>query len=136
MEEKEIKLYDLLLGCEMYPGTKQEKEIILGFISNMTGISVSDLILRIKKPKAVAYMGHHFVPIRSFMSSDGDFNQIAMRLRFDPDFVTGYNHDEFYRLLPQSQKHYDIFKCEENGVLYVPCNYSFQQYVERNEING
>ena len=83
------------------------------------------------------YGGYHFVPVRQFQRGDGDFVTISRRLR--RDFTLGfsdtnfdgrqkypYSHSGFYSASPD--KKCDIFRCVENGLLYVPCEHELQQY--------
>lgn len=88
-----------------------------------------------------AYGGKHFVPVRKFGEADGDFYHAACRLRPDRELgfgqedncggeggKAGYSHKDFYAA--STVKDCDIFRCVENGKLYVPCDYELQEYVE------
>lgn len=88
-----------------------------------------------------AYGGKHFMPERRFCRNDGDFFQITKRLRLDMElgiFREGYcksktegnvrySHSDFYQAA--TDKKCDIFRCMENGKLYVPCEYGLQEYL-------
>lgn len=87
------------------------------------------------------YGGKHFIPVRKFEKKDGDFYQITRRLRTDREFgffqadydgkgsqKAEYSHEGFYAA--STDKTCDIFRCVENGKLYVPCEYELQEYSE------
>ena len=91
--------------------------------------------------RAFAYGGRHFLPVRKFGKTDGDFYQITRRLKRDLEFgffrsdcygrdgqKAEYSHEGFYAASPD--KTCDIFRCVENGRLYVPCEYELQEYGE------
>lgn len=91
--------------------------------------------------RAFAYGGRHFVPVRKFGKADGDFFQITRRIKRDLELgffrsdcygkdgqKAEYNHEGFYAASPD--KTCDIFRCVENGKLYVPCEYELQEYRE------
>lgn len=93
------------------------------------------------RDKSFAYGGKHFVPVRKFEKKDGDFYSIGHRLRsdrelgfFQDDYYgegsrkVDYSHKDFYAA--STDKACDIFRCVENGKLYVPCDYELQEYVE------
>ena len=77
--------------------------------------------------KIFEYGGYHFTPIRKFHKKEGDFFVISKRLA--SDFNLGlctyqdwpkapYDYKDFYTV--STDKECDIFRCEENGLLYVP----------------
>lgn len=88
------------------------------------------------------YGGNHFIPERAFTARDGDFFKISRRLRLDVElgiFNDGYwqgdrkgkisySQAEFYRAA--TDKNCDLFRCVENGKLYVPCEHGLQEYME------
>lgn len=95
---------------------------------------------------AFAYGGKHFVPVRKFEKKDGDFYQITRRLRRDMELgffradyygkgsqKADYSHEGFYAA--STDKTCDIFRCVENGKLYVPCEYELQEYMETPQKN-
>jgi len=79
------------------------------------------------------YCGYHFTPIRQFQKGEIDRKLdndsrpwkndawYAMRnMKADKDMIIPcYSHCEFYDASGNSQM--DIFRCVENGKLYVPC---------------
>lgn len=88
---------------------------------------------------AFEYGGYHFVPERQFRPEEDDFFKIAKRQRFAPDLGIceknyifpcrhEYSHADFYRASPD--KTCDLFRCVENGKLYLPCGHDLQEYVE------
>ena len=88
------------------------------------------------------------MPVRKFERRDGDFFQITRRLRLDIGLgifregycrgeetgVVPYSHAAFYQA--STEKEYDIFRCVENGKLYVPCEYGLQEYMEPQRNRG
>ena len=89
--------------------------------------------------KTFEYGGKHFVPVRKFNTQDGDFFKVTRKLRrdvelgfFADDYGHGqkfaYSYDDFYNAY--GNKDCDIFKCVENGKLYIPCQYVLQRYEE------
>lgn len=77
--------------------------------------------------KTFEYGGYHFTPIRKFHKKEGDFFAISKRLASDPNLglctyqdrqKAPYDYKDFYTV--STDKECDIFRCEENGLLYVP----------------
>lgn len=92
------------------------------------------------------YGGKHFIPVRQFTKKDGDLFKITHRLRsdrelgfFQADYYgkaskkVDYSHKDFYAA--STDKNCDIFRCIENGKLYVPCEYELQEYMEMPQKN-
>lgn len=78
-------------------------------------------------PKPFEYGGWHFTPVRPFDKSDGDFFKISRHLRTDAEMGLctykerkkfDYSYDSFYNA--STDKQCSVFRCEENGLLYVP----------------
>ena len=89
--------------------------------------------------KTFEYGGYHFIPERKFRKQENDFFKITRRLRRDMElgfFAADYygegsqkfpySYDSFYAA--STDKECDIFRCVENGRLYIPCQYELQQY--------
>ena len=77
--------------------------------------------------KTFEYGGYHFTPIRKFHKKEGDFFAISKRLASDPNLglctyqdrqKAPYDYKGFYTVA--TDKECDVFRCEENGLLYVP----------------
>ena len=77
--------------------------------------------------KTFEYGGYHFTPIRKFYKKEGDFFAISKRLASDPNLglctyqerqKVPFDYRGFYAV--STDKECDIFRCEENGLLYVP----------------
>lgn len=77
--------------------------------------------------KTFGYGGYHFTPVRQFRKDEGDFFAISRRIETDPQlgFSTyperrkfQYKYEAFYKAA--TDKTCDIFRCEENGKIYVP----------------
>lgn len=74
-----------------------------------------------------SYGGYHFIPVRQFEKDEGDFFTLSKRLETDPALGLSayqerqkypYSHKDFYAAT--ADKTCDIFRCLENGKLYVP----------------
>ena len=80
--------------------------------------------------KVFEYGGYHFVPYRKFRGkSEKDFGAVSDKLRTDwqlgmiadrrhEDYKIDYDYDDFCTASPDSSC--DIYRCVENGRLYVP----------------
>lgn len=77
--------------------------------------------------KTFEYGGYHFTPIRKFQKKEGDFFAISKRLASDPNLglctyqgrqKVPYDYKGFYAI--STDKECDVFRCEENDLLYVP----------------
>lgn len=77
--------------------------------------------------KTFEYGGYHFTPIRKFYKKEGDFFAISKRLASDPNLglctyqerqKVPFDYRGFYAV--STDKECDIFRCEENSLLYVP----------------
>ena len=86
------------------------------------------------------YGGYHFIPERKLSASEGSFRAISKRLRIDRDMGLcqrnyayeskfSYSHKSFYAAAPD--KECDLFRCIENGKMYIPCQNDLQEYLER-----
>lgn len=85
------------------------------------------------------YGGYHFVPERQLTSAENDLLKIARRQRLDTELgfckpgyayesKYPYSHESFYAASPD--KECDLFRCVENGKLYLPCENDLQEYAE------
>lgn len=85
-----------------------------------------------KKNKSFAYNGHNFTPCGKIPE---DLTGISDHLKSDPDlgFSTYENHKQeysyegFYAASNNSTK--DLFRCEENGKTYIPCDNELFEYI-------
>lgn len=77
--------------------------------------------------KTFGYGGYHFTPVRQFRKDEGDFFAISRRIETDPQLGFSiyperrkfqYKYEAFYKAA--TDKTCDIFRCEENGKIYVP----------------
>ena len=90
------------------------------------------------------YGGYHFTPYGLFSEKENsDFKYLTRKLRTDTelgfftyDNIAGrtrkyrYNYKAFYAAAGNST--FDIFKCSENGKLYVPGAFELFCYMEDN----
>ena len=85
------------------------------------------------------YGGYHFIPERCFTKGEDNFFAISRRQRIDKELgfcrpgysyesKYPYSHEGFYAASPD--KECDLFRCVENGKLYLPCQNDLQEYVE------
>ena len=83
------------------------------------------------------YGGKHFIPEGRFDHSNVSVNEVLSKLSIDvelgfcvPDYKYPskypYTQDSFYGAV--TDKRCDVFRCVENGKLYVPCQNDLQQY--------
>ena len=93
--------------------------------------------------KTFEYGGYHFTPIRKFHKKEGDFFAISKRLASDPNLglctyqdrqKAPYDYKDFYTV--STDKECDIFRCEENGLLYVPGKNEFLFTMNQNRKSG
>ena len=90
----------------------------------------------LKEPGVFEYGGYHFKPYRNFEKRDGDWNKQMRNASSDRDLglstydwqATEYSYEGFYAASGDSAA--DIFKCLENGKLYVPAKNELFQYSE------
>lgn len=89
------------------------------------------------------YGGYHFTPERQLSSTESSIESISRHQRIDPELgfcrknynyksKFEYSYDKFYAVA--TEKEFDLFRCEENGKLYIPCENDLQEYVEENRI--
>ena len=83
------------------------------------------------------YGGKHFVPEGRLDQTNVSLNEVLSKLSVDPELgfcVPDYKYPSKY---PYSQdgfydaatdKKCDVFRCVENGKLYIPCQNDLQQY--------
>ncbi len=92
------------------------------------------------KVKEFEYGGKHFIPLRKFNARDCDFHKITRNLRTDKElgfFVANYHNSQkfeysyegFYKAY--GSKDCDVFRCKENGKLYIPCMCELQNYEQK-----
>ena len=83
------------------------------------------------------YRGYHFTSCRKFTKKDGDFFKIMRRVRSDRSLAmctygwqkVHYDYEAFYAA--STDKNCDLFRCEDNGRLYVPCLNELFLYPEK-----
>ena len=91
------------------------------------------------KKQVFEYGGFHFIPERCFAKKEDSFSIISRRQRIDKELgfckpgyayesKYPYSHGSFYAA--SLDKEYDLFRCLENGKLYLPCENDLQEYVE------
>ena len=79
--------------------------------------------------QAFEYGGFHFIPERRFTAEENSFLAISRRQRLDKELgfckpgyayksKYPYSHESFYAASPD--KECDLFRCVENGKLYLP----------------
>lgn len=100
------------------------------------------------KKQIFQYGGFHFIPERKFTAAENDFFKISHKQRIDrqlgfciPGYIYEskytYSYEGFYEAA--TDKKCDLFRCVENGKLYLPCQNDLQEYIEflekRNMLN-
>ena len=94
------------------------------------------LMEALKAPGVFEYGGYHFKPHRTFEKRDGDFVKQMHNASSDHSLgitaydwgKTEYSHALFYAASGDSET--DIFRCIENGKLYIPCENELFRYNE------
>lgn len=80
-----------------------------------------------REGQSFEYGGYHFTPLRRFRRNEGDFFAISRHLETDPQLgictykecqKIPYDYEGFYEA--STDKSCDIFRCDENGRMYVP----------------
>ena len=112
----------------------------------MDGMTVDETLdfLGLDKVKAFEYGGYHFIPERQFTEAENDFNAISKKLRTDIEMGLckkgyayeskyDYSYKDFYE--SSTDKECDLFRCVENGKLYLPCENDLQEYIETQNID-
>lgn len=71
------------------------------------------------------FCGWHFEPLRDITDKEGEKMCKALDLTRDREinlttYAKTYTHEGFYKA---STKEVDLFRCIENGKIYVPCNH-------------
>ena len=90
--------------------------------------------------QAFEYGGFNFIPERRFTAEENSFLAISRRQRLDKELgfckpgyayksKYPYSHESFYAASPD--KECDLFRCVENGKLYLPCTNDLQEYMEQ-----
>lgn len=83
--------------------------------------------------------GYHFIPYRNLSRKESSLYAISRRQRIDielgfciPGYVCEskfpYSHESFYAA--STSKTSDLFRCVENGKIYIPCQNDLQEYIE------
>ena len=92
--------------------------------------------------KTFEYGGYHFTPERQLTRKESSLSSISKHQRIDTELgfckkgyvyagKFDYSYDGFYNAA--TEKEYDLFRCEENGKLYIPCANDLQEYVEQTQ---
>lgn len=111
-----------------------EKQSVVNVTSNKKAASAAE--------DEFIYGGYHFTPYGLFSEKENsDFKYLTRKLRTDTelgffvaDNIAGrtrkyrYNYKAFYAAAGNST--FDIFKCSENGKLYVPGAFELFGYTE------
>jgi len=86
------------------------------------------------------YGGYHFIPERQLKGAEAGFYAISKKLCEDRELgfceegyvypsKFPYSHGAFMRA--STDKECDLYRCVENGKLYIPCHHDLQIYQER-----
>lgn len=89
--------------------------------------------------RSFEYGGYHFIPERSLTKAENDLYKISRiqcidkemglcKPRYSYESKYPYSHTSFYEA--SSDKKCDLFRCVENGRLYIPCENDLQIYIE------
>lgn len=90
--------------------------------------------------KTFEYGGYHFTPERQLTRKESSLSSISKHQWIDTelgfckkgyvyDSKVDYSYESFYAAA--TEKEFDLFRCVENGKLYIPCENDLQEYVEQ-----
>ena len=124
---------------ELYSGTSvvYGRHQILGIADENLLPQWAKYKLEIQNDKTIfKYGDYHFKPFRKFEKRDGDWNKQMNNASSDRSLgiasyewgKTDYSHSKFYAASGDSEC--DIFKCIENGNLYIPAKNELFRYSE------
>ncbi|MBQ9749953.1 MAG: DpnD/PcfM family protein, partial [Clostridia bacterium] len=85
------------------------------------------------------YGGYNFFPVRKLEGAESGFYAISKRISIDAELGLceegyaypskfPYFYDDFYKAAGGHE--YDLFRCVENGKIYIPCHHDLQIYRE------
>jgi hypothetical protein len=85
------------------------------------------------------YGGYNFFPVRKLESSESGFFAISKRISIDTELGLceegyaypskfPYSYEDFYKAADGHE--YDLFRCLDNGKIYIPCHHDLQLYRE------
>ena len=85
------------------------------------------------------YGGYNFFTVRKLEGAESGFFAISKRISIDAELGLceegyaypskfPYSYDDFYKAAGGHE--YDLFRCVENGKIYIPCHHDLQIYRE------
>ena len=85
------------------------------------------------------YGGYNFFPVRKLEGAESGFFAILKRISIDAELGLceegyaypskfPYSYEDFYKAAGGHE--YDLFRCVENGKIYIPCHHDLQIYRE------
>ena len=85
------------------------------------------------------YGNYNFFPVRKLEGSESGFFAISKRIAIDAELGLceegyaypskfPYSYEDFYKAVGGHE--YDLFRCVENGKIYIPCHHDLQIYRE------
>ena len=85
------------------------------------------------------YGGYNFFPVRKLEGAESGFFAISKRISIDAELGLceegyaypskfPYSYEDFYKAAGGHE--YDLFRCVENGKIYIPCHHDLQIYRE------
>jgi hypothetical protein len=85
--------------------------------------------------KTFEYLGKHFTPVKRLSDKQLELKNISSHLYSDKEMgfskyewqKVKYSYQDFYNT--SNTKEYDLFKCEENGNIYIPCENELFKYI-------
>lgn len=77
------------------------------------------------------YAGKTFTPVKTLTKKQSEFMTVSKHLKSDRElnlstYAGTYTWEGFYKNC--SDKDFDLFKCEENGKIYIPCENELFEY--------
>ena len=81
------------------------------------------------------YEGKTFTPVKRLPYGQLELQAITPYLKSDRElnlntYEKTYNYDNFYNAC--GEIYYDLFRCEDNGRVYIPCQNELFEYTKNN----
>ena len=88
-----------------------------------------------KKSLTFEYGGYHFTPYMKLTGKAGQFVNMARGVNYKAPIIDKkqFSYEDFYAASPI--RNCDLFKCEENGKIYIPAYNLFEYDGELHGIN-
>ncbi len=84
--------------------------------------------------KSFKYAGVTFTPVKRLTDKQLNLRAISPFLRSDrklnlSTYAKTYTYEDFYNAC--GEKYYDLFRCEDNEKIYIPCDNELFEYTKK-----